>query len=626
MELDEQQLALEQAHLAVTQARIEDEMAGIHRRFEEGIDAADERSTESVREMLEARFRQLGKIQRDGVPYFGRIDFLFRDDEADSPEAHEAAEAPDGRVRSLYLGKFALHTAQGEALVTDWRAPVANLYYDNAVGPASYRVDNRRIEGDLLLKRKLDIRQFKLIGYDDTDIISADAALLPYLSTTSDVRLKNIIATIQAEQNAIIRQNIRRHLIVQGMAGSGKTTVALHRIAYLVYLHRKDFHPEHFMILSSGGFFLKYISGILPDLGVENVPQSTFEDLCEELLGEPLPVVDPLERLAMPDGPAKAAFEAEARYKSSPRLLEDLDAFISERFSREELGALRMGTARRPKITALYRDFCSARGHAVQRQYEYEDLTPMLYLAARLFGLANRYIRHIVIDEAQDFSPIQLKVLRQVFQTATFTILGDLAQGIYPWRGTQDWAAVNLLAFEGKAGQMYLRKGYRTTVEIVEAANRVLSRFPALPKGTAVLRHGDPVVQQAVGSVDEQAQACARFIQEARQKGYRNIAVITLDMASAAMLGAAVSYALGEPLALLQSRDDQYPGGACHITAALAKGLEFDAAIISDGESCRPGHADPHLLYVAMTRPMHMLRLLYRSDIADVPPLAALDV
>ena len=587
------ELELEHRHLAETRARMEREMSDIHRRFEEQTDAADDRSTESVLALYEQRFRQLGKIFEEGTPYFGRIDFLIREEAA---------------LRRIYLGKFALHEEDGEPLVTDWRAPVANLYYENAVGPAWYRVENRTVEGDLMLKRKLDIKKFKLKGYDDTDIISADAALLPYLAAASDVRLKNIIATIQAEQNAIIRQDMHRHLIVQGMAGSGKTTVALHRVAYLVYLHRKDFHPEHFLILSSGGFFLSYISGILPDLGVENVPQDTFEGVCSEHLGEDIAAADPLLWLYEGDTPRRAAFEAEAQYKSDVKILKDIDIFIDTRYTRQQLGELRQSRGK-IRISALYREFLRERGFS-DSPWQQEDLAPMLYLSHRLYATANRYIRHIIIDEAQDFSPVQLRVLRLIYQTASFTILGDLAQGIYPWRGVRDWGSVNLAAFDGAAKQLYLQKGYRTTVEIVEAANGVLKRLAALPGGEAlplgqaVLRHGAAVERKAVQDSAERTEACRDFLALCAAQAHHNVALIVRSPKNCR----ALAEALG--VAALAGRDDQYTGGACVITAALSKGLEFDAVAVADTADYRETAGDLHLLYVAMTRPMHVLWLI----------------
>ena len=590
------ELELEGRHLDETRARMEREMADIHRRFDEQTDAADDRSTESVLALYEQRFRQLGKIFEEGTPYFGRIDLLIREEEA---------------LRRIYLGKFALHDEDGEPLVTDWRAPVANLYYENAVGPAWYKVENRTIECDLMLKRKLDIKKFKLKSYDDTDIISADEALLPYLAAASDVRLKNIIATIQAEQNAIIRQDIHRHLIVQGMAGSGKTTVALHRVAYLVYLHRKDFHPEHFLILSSGGFFLNYISGILPDLGVENVPQDTFEGMCAEHLGEEIAAQDPLTWLYEGDTPRRAAFEAEARYKSDVGILKDIDAFISARYTRQQLGELRDSRSK-IRVSGLYREFLRERGLS-DGLWQQEDLAPMLYLSHKLYATANRYIRHIIIDEAQDFSAVQLRVLRLIYQTASFTILGDLAQGIYPWRGVRDWGSVNLAAFDGAAKQMYLQKGYRTTVEIVEAANGVLTRLAALPEGEAlppgqaVLRHGPAVERRVVRDSDERVDACRDFLALCEAEGHRNAALIVRGPKACRTLAEALG------VAALAGRDDQYIGGACVITAALSKGLEFDAVAVADGERYRENAGDLHLLYVAMTRPMHVLWMIERA-------------
>ena len=215
-------------------------------------------------------------------PYFARVDF----------------KETKGKLNEVYIGKISVIDSETNSpIVIDWRAPISNLYYDGRIGKASYICPVGEIEGDILLKRQYIIENQKLEKYIDIDLKTNDELLQNAISEKADERLKNIVATIQDEQNKIIRADIRKPLIVQGVAGSGKTTIALHRIAYLIYNYEKDFNPDTFMIIAPNKFFLNYISNVLPDLGVENVKQYTFEDFAYEIIGKRLKISDSNEKL-----------------------------------------------------------------------------------------------------------------------------------------------------------------------------------------------------------------------------------------------------------------------------------------------------------------------------------------
>ena len=202
-------------------------------------------------------------------PYFARIDFT---------------EDNSNQLEKLYIGKISvLDSSTQNPIIIDWRAPISNLYYDGRIGKSSYDSPDGVIEGNISLKRQYFIENQILEKYSDIDLKATDELLQVALEQKADDRLKNIVATIQGEQNAIIRADINKPLIVQGVAGSGKTTIALHRIAYLIYKYEKEFDPDNFMIIAPNKFFLNYISNVLPDLGVENVKQYTFEDLAKEI-------------------------------------------------------------------------------------------------------------------------------------------------------------------------------------------------------------------------------------------------------------------------------------------------------------------------------------------------------
>jgi DNA helicase-2/ATP-dependent DNA helicase PcrA len=177
-------------------------------------------------------------------------------------------------------------------IIVDWRAPIANMYYESRLGDASYQCPDGKISGTLSLKRQFSIEKGRLEEIFDIDITTNDQFLQSYLGASADNRLKDIVSTIQAEQNRVIRANMERPLIVQGVAGSGKTTIALHRIAYLIYNYGKSFVPENFMIIAPNRLFLNYISEVLPELGVERVKQTTFEDFAREVIHEKYQIKD----------------------------------------------------------------------------------------------------------------------------------------------------------------------------------------------------------------------------------------------------------------------------------------------------------------------------------------------
>ncbi len=205
-------------------------------------------------------------------PYFGRIDFFDRDTKQEE---------------ALYIGRVGISKDILEKVVIDWRAPVASVYYENKIGACSYSVKNEKTyEIDLHRKRTYEIEKDELKDYYDSDVVANDELLTKYLAKNKKAVLGEIIATIQQEQNAIIRKSPRQNVIVQGGAGSGKTTVAMHRISYILYNYEKEFRPEDFYIIGSNRVLLNYITGVLPDLDVYGVRQMTMEQLFVRLLYE----------------------------------------------------------------------------------------------------------------------------------------------------------------------------------------------------------------------------------------------------------------------------------------------------------------------------------------------------
>jgi DNA helicase-2/ATP-dependent DNA helicase PcrA len=255
----------------------------VHRLMETGdpdssIDYADLSVNLMIQGSLELRLRNLAEASRK--PYFARVDFR---------------EEGSAHVAPYYIGKMVLiRESDMKPVIIDWRAPVASLYYEERLGEAHYQAPRGDVRGTMSLKRQYTIEDGRLQNLFDIDITTNDTFLQSFLGANADTRLKDIVSTIQAEQNRIIRADMWTPLIVQGAAGSGKTTIALHRIAYLVYTHEKFFKPEAFMIIAPNTLFLNYISEILPELGVDRVRQTTFEDFAMDLIGRRFRIRDPM--------------------------------------------------------------------------------------------------------------------------------------------------------------------------------------------------------------------------------------------------------------------------------------------------------------------------------------------
>ena len=205
-------------------------------------------------------------------PYFGRIDFESKE---------------DNDLSKIYIGKNNVNS-EGVNVVTDWRAPICSLYYDSELGKVSYHAPKGIIDGELKLKRQLIIENGKLVDVLDTNLVTNDELLKPYLNINAENKMKTIIASIQKEQNSIIRKPIYKDIIVEGVAGSGKTSVALHRIAYLAYQLENNYISNQFLVIGPNKYFLDYVSQILPELDTEPVDQKTFIELVNEILNEKL--------------------------------------------------------------------------------------------------------------------------------------------------------------------------------------------------------------------------------------------------------------------------------------------------------------------------------------------------
>ena len=675
-----------------------------------------DRSEQAVRNMAAARLR----------PYFTRVNFT-----------------EESGVRQVYyIGKHSVFPPDGvEPVVIDWRSPIANLYYSGQVGKMHYVAPDGEVRGELTLKRQFDIENGALVSIFDTDVVSKDAYLQSVLGATTGERLRDIVTSIQAEQNIVIRHPASVTLVVQGVAGSGKTTIALHRIAYLLYTLQDSLRPEHVLILAPNPLFLNFIAGVLPDLGVEKVRQTTFPLLVSGWLGKLLPRVNAADQtdrlLAMPPD-ERAAFIDSMRFKGSLEFARCLDRWLDEfeaalppqsalkfgpftlftpeqaraflvegekpfpfavrieRFRREltqrardaakkvcawleaetqrradALHALPDSPQRRERLfklyqsrdqrlketnerikpcvdeamkafpslrpIELYRAFlsdllseadpdspaCAAAEYTLERigsRIEPEDVAPIALIALRAHPLERMDIRHIVIDEAQDFSPAEFLLLRRMTHNVPMTVVGDLMQGIRSWRGLTDWRALTDDLLGGKAVTHALVTSYRSTVEIMNTALRVALKRPVPNKSEVrpVLRHGPAPEFIAFSRPAEQAAAIEALIRAWRKDNARTIAVIDRTDAQLKALMKALPAELNARI--LDVNGDLYEGGVLLARAGDVKGFEFDGVIIANASQTRfpDSELDARLLYVCLTRPLHRLACLYEKTLTPL--------
>jgi len=283
-----------------------------------------ESSTNYIEVLMNTQFVEIADRNYDQLlrarkkPYFARIDFKQEDNE---------------KIEKLYIGKTSLlKDGSFTPMVIDWRAPIASLYYEGRLGECSYESEGDVYKGELSLKRQIAIENGRLENFIDVDITTNDAFLQASLEASADQRLKDIASTIQAEQNRVIRANMRRPLIVQGVAGSGKTTIALHRIAYFIYTYEKHFKPESFMIIAPNRLFINYISEVLPELGVEKVKQTTFVDFMTELIGKKIQLLDRHQKLMTlvheNDASLTASMRSNTAFKGSLGYKEGIESYL----------------------------------------------------------------------------------------------------------------------------------------------------------------------------------------------------------------------------------------------------------------------------------------------------------
>ena len=604
------------------------------------------------------KHKRLTKIL--AIPYFGRIDFLEKKE--------------NSKVMPIYIGIHTFYDPESRAtLIHDWRAPVSSMFYDHELGEAGYRSPSGEIKGEISLKRQYRIRGGKMEFMIESALTVHDDILQKELSSNADDKMKNIVATIQREQNRIIRNEDIRTLIIQGVAGSGKTSIALHRIAYLLYTFRDSISSKDILIISPNKVFSDYISNVLPELGEETVPETSMEQILSGVLEHKYKyqtyfglVNELLEK------PSSSLINRIA-YKASFGFISELDKFILHientyfkaadvkltkyitipapfieeqylRFNRYPIRrrfdamadymldmlkiqyAFTVTTAGRNLLKKeirlmfagnndiqVYKDFFKwtnnpgmfkmRKGHTL----EYSDLAPLAYLHLALEGNGNQpfRVKHLLIDEMQDYSPIQYKVIQKLFPCRK-TVLGDAGQSVNPYgSSTAETIQKSLTASE----IMKLCKSYRSTFEITDFAQKIHPNAELEP----VARHGEKPQILQFGSAVEELSGIMGLISTYRKSGYKSLGIICkTEQQAREMADMLKSYA--NDISFLSSQSSAFVQGIVITSAHMAKGLEFDEVIIpqTDERNYR-SEIDKSMLYVAVTRAMHRLTLTFHE-------------
>ena len=604
------------------------------------------------------KHKRLTKIL--AIPYFGRIDFLEKKE--------------NSKVMPIYIGIHTFYDPESRAtLIHDWRAPVSSMFYDHELGEAGYRSPSGEIKGVISLKRQYRIRGSKMEFMIESALTVHDDILQKELSSNADDKMKNIVATIQREQNQIIRNEDIRTLIIQGVAGSGKTSIALHRIAYLLYTFRDSISSKDILIISPNKVFSDYISNVLPELGEETVPETSMEQILSGVLEHKYKyqtyfglVNELLEK------PSSSLIDRIA-YKASFGFISELDKFIlhieNTYFKAADVKLTKYITIPAPFIEEqylrfnrypirrrfdamadymldmlkiqytftvtttgrnllkkeirlmfagnndiqVYKDFFKwtnnpgmfkmRKGHTL----EYSDLAPLAYLHLALEGNGNQpfRVKHLLIDEMQDYSPIQYKVIQKLFPCRK-TVLGDAGQSVNPYgSSTAETIQKSLTASE----IMKLCKSYRSTFEITDFAQKIHPNAELEP----VARHGEKPQILQFGSAVEELSGIMGLISTYRKSGYKSLGIICkTEQQARKMADMLKSYA--NDISFLSSQSSAFVQGIVITSAHMAKGLEFDEVIIpqTDERNYR-SEIDKSMLYVAVTRAMHRLTLTFHE-------------
>lgn len=619
-------------------------------------------------------------------PYFARIDFKFDDED---------------EFEKIYIGRSSLRkNSYQEMYVYDWRSPIASVFYRFMTGEAFYDAPCGRVTGELNLKRQYEIKNGKLEYFFDSDVQIVDEFLRQLLSQNTTAKMKAIVETIQHEQDVVIRDMENDLLMVQGVAGSGKTSIALHRAAYLMYQGlQTKLSANNIMIISPNSIFEQYISNVLPELGEDNVISSVFEDILSELLnGRKIQSRnDFLENLIV-NSKYKEISRNSIEFKTSSFFREILDQFLIDiprqwiefedvyyegkcvvsgqilkdkilgrpetplgikleqledyileqifgtgkgRGHKEEKNLIKQEIQKFIKIdiVELYKILFSNEAYFysllqnsnpsqnikniwkyTKENLEadslyYDDAIAIAYLYLKIYG-TNKYknIKQVVIDEAQDYYPLQYEIFNLLFSNAKFTILGDMKQTLAKKEDISFYEQIQKILNKKKSSLIMLDKSFRCTNEILNFSLKFIEQSSQIKSFN---RNGDsPKVYIADNSeifIDE----IVKEIKLCQEKGFQSICLICKTEKNSIYLFNKIKHKLDIQLIKNGSVSDLQ--GVFILPVYMSKGLEFDAVLICDADSQNyHDEDDKNLLYVACTRALHKLSLFCENEVSPL--------
>lgn len=634
---------------------------------------------------IDRRLKELNILKVS--PYFGRVDF----------------REGDFGVEQIYIGRFGVTPEESfEPLIVDWRAPISSIFYNGGIGEGYYEAPKGKVEVSVLQKRQFIIKKGKLEGLFDSAVDVKDDILQMMLSKNSSDKLKDIIMTIQKEQDDIIRQSRTETVVVDGVAGSGKTTIALHRVAYLLYNYRKILEDK-VLILGPNNIFMEYISTVLPSLGESGVLQTTFKDFVLDILDidNVISLKDIMERFLTGD----KNYEEEISYKTSIEYKHFLDEYVDKLnkayfsskniefrkrkvISSEEMEKMfshefyMLPLFRRCKkvkriIFSRLKDVRDEEFRRIQKEYDEEkasyskdelifhinnldfnrklkireliqelieikktleflnppdvislyeeinsgfiskelteiDLGALLYLKVKLEGIKSpKEVKHIVIDEAQDYSLMQFIAIKEYTRAVSMTIVGDSNQRILPMKDNKPpMLAVDEFINSFNTKEFTLNKSYRSTKEIMEYSNKFLKAQSIVP----LVRSGDSVVEVEAQNNEELSKLIETYVDTMKNKELENVAIITRDLEDAYKLKSIISNNVSAKV--IDRENVAHRDSLIIIPSYFAKGLEFDGVVVVNTGK-QELITEDKLMYVMCTRALHNLFVIKTSELVD---------
>ncbi|MBU3104605.1 HelD family protein [Clostridium gasigenes] len=612
-------------------------------------------------------------------PYFGKVTFTDEEDKENKEE--------------IYIGRYGLTPEESyKESVVDWRAPVASLFYKGMIGETSYKAPNGEVPVEITARRQLMVKKGLLEGYFDSDVDVKDEILQMILSSNAGEKLKDIVISIQQEQDEIIREERTKVVVVNGVAGSGKTTIALHRVAYLLYNFREQL-TNKVLIFGPNDIFIDYISDVLPTLGESGISQETFVGFAYDEIGLDEPIIDSPTYL---EDVLKGNEEVinKIKYKSSKEFItfldekvaqyeekyftitpvnfmgeeivtvEEIEVLFNKHYKymplfrrsqkvkliitsklkdkrdekvrtlnaefKEKLASLtpeellieenNMDFERKNKIRDIVKEVVKSKEELEQwisnesivdmykefmdvKTLTYLDLPAILYLMIKLDGKkVKQDIRHIVIDEAQDYSFLQFLVLKELTGCKSYTIVGDSNQRLIKIEEIPPMLKLKEL-FGGFVKDFSLNKSYRSTYQIMEYASKLLDEKAVVP----FVRKGEfDVLETEVPETDKEGliDVLLNLLEEYQDEKYENIAIITKGKEQLQKI--APELKKHTKIVAFDREDMIYKGGKVLVPSYYAKGLEFDGVIIVDFDD----NTDDLVKYIMATRALHRLSIV----------------